>query len=398
MSEYNYRAKNDASKVVTGLVTAKNLNEAHIKLKEIKLVPINIKPKPESLFQRRKLNNKELIMFTRQMSGILGTGISIIETLRLLENQMSPSASKILKQVADSINEGSSFSAALSKFPDSFDKVYVNMIEVAESGGILTDVLEKMATLLEETEENKQKIKAALRYPKIVFTIMTIAFLIVVTLIVPKFSNVFDSFSATLPLPTRILIGINNLISSYWHLSTVFSIAFFVLFNKWKKGRGKYTYDSLCLKLPVFGSLTTKSEIARFSRFFSSLHHSGVPVTSALVLSANVLENSVITRAVYSMKESVIRGDSLAAALQSEKQFPTLATQLISIGEKSGSITQMFDQIANYYEKEVDYTIKNLTSLIEPLMIVGLGVMVLTIALGVFLPMWNMMRVFRGKV
>lgn len=405
MPVYQYKARTKSSEVVLKTIEAESKPMAVKILLQQKLTPISInevreKKNKTGLFgpPKPRIKKTELIMFTRQLSSIINAGLSLIDSLELLQKQMSPRAAPIIGKVIDDIKCGNSLSESFSKHPKIFDDVYVNMIKVGESGGILTEVLERMASLFEYTEENRKRIKSALRYPKIVLSIMVMAFIAIVMLIVPKFSSIFNSFGATLPLPTRILIGTNNAFQNYWYIFLPISVISFFAFKYWRKRGGQLIVDRFMLKLPVFGQLTLKSELSRFSRFFSSLYRSGITVSEGLDMSARIVDNKVISSMINQMRTSALQGQALTAPLKESKVFPELAIQMISVGENTGSISDMFERLSAYYEREVDYTIKNLTSYIEPFLIVGLGAMVLLIAMGVFLPMWNMMNVFKGKI
>lgn len=405
MTQFYYKARNRQSQVVEKKLEAENRAQVVQMLVRDKLTPIVIK---EVGAQKKgwdisgpgspRIKKSELIIFTRQLASIMKCGISLLDSLELLEKQMSPRASMVLKKVGEQIKEGHSLSDALGEHPEAFNDVYVNMVRVGESGGILTEVLDRMASLLEYTEENRRRIKAALRYPKIVMVVMILVFFAIVTFVVPKFSGVFASFDAELPLPTRILIGANDLISGYWFIIFPLVLASYVAFRWWRHGPGRPLVDEVWLKMPVFGILTLKSDISRFARFFASLYRSGIPISDALEMSAKIVDNSIVSNRITEMRTSAVHGKGLTAPLIKTKTFPDLAVQMISIGENTGAISDMFDRLAGYYEREVDHSIKNMTTLVEPFLIVGLGAMVLLIALGVFLPMWNIMNVFRGKM
>lgn len=405
MPQFLYKARNRRSEVIENAIDAPDRAQVVSYLIQRNLTPITITEAPTDKatiplfrgFQKPHMKKAELIVFTRQLASILKTGISLLDTIEILESQTSPRASLILKALQDNIQQGTSFSDALAKHPKVFDDIYVNMVRVGEAGGILTEVLERMASMLEYAQENKQRIKSALRYPKIVLIVMLMAFVAIIMLIIPKFSSVFSSLGANLPLPTQILVTSYDIIAGYWFIVLPLVVIGIFAFNRWRNGVGRLIFDAFWLKFPVFGQLTLKSDLAVFARFFASLYKSGVPITDVLEMSSKIVENQVLANLIDRMRTSAISGQPLVAPLKETKVFPELAIQVISVGEKTGAITDMFERLSAYYENEVDHTIKNISTLIEPFLIVGLGGMVLLIALGVFLPMWKIMEVFKAS-
>jgi type II secretory pathway component PulF len=405
MVQFKYRARNRNAQVLESVIEANSSADAIRQLVQQNLVPIAVTevevPKPMTSFlgpPPPRMKHAELIVFTRQLSSILNAGLSLLDTLELLEKQMSKRAAPIVRRVVEDIKSGLSLSDALAKHPKAFSDVYVNMVRVGEMGGILSEVLSRMANLFEYTEENRNRIKAALRYPKIVVSIMVVAFATIIMMIVPKFTGIFKSFKAELPIPTQILIGVNHVLSGYWYILVPSLVGLYVGFRFWRKGRGGLLVDRWMLKVPVFGALTLKSEIARFCRFFAALYKSGISVAESLTMSSKIVENSYISKLIEDMKVSAVQGQSLVTPLRDSKAIPDLVVQMITVGENTGTLSEMFERLSTYYEAEVDYAIKNLTSYIEPFLIVGLGAVILLIALGVFLPMWNMMNLFKNKM
>ena len=294
------------------------------------------------------------------------------------------------------IEGGASFSDALAKHPDLFNKLYVSMIRAGETAGILDDILNRLALLAEHDAETRARVKTAVRYPLIVVTAICLAFVFLVTFVIPRFASMFERFKTELPLPTRILIGINTAVHNYWFV-IILAAALCLWAAKAYIGttRGRWQWDRFKLRLPVFGVLFQKVALSRFSRVFSAMQTSGLSMMLTLEITAETVGNVVIARVVQEMRDSIRDGKGLRAPMEASGLFPPLVIQMIAVGEEVGSIDVMLNKVSDYYDSDVEYALRNLSTMIEPFLLLFVGGIVLFLALGVFLPMWNMISLFQ---
>ncbi|OGC04929.1 hypothetical protein A2276_03120 [candidate division WOR-1 bacterium RIFOXYA12_FULL_43_27] len=406
MPLYSYKAKDKSGTTVGGSMEAQDSNAVAGRLVDLGFIPISISEKSSAaslkldnyLLKFQKVKTEDLLVFVRQLSSILEAGVPLLESLDALHEQMvAPYLKTVIASIKRDIQGGTSFSEALSKFPKVFSLPFVAMIRVGEKAGILGDVLDRLAGLLERDYDNVQKIKSATRYPTLVAVTLIVAFLFVITFVVPKFSSVFASSGAELPMPTRILIGTNYVIRQYFYIVIPVLFALVYLFKMLiSTPSGKLWWDGVLLKLPVFGQLNRKLTLSRFTRMLSSMLKAGVPILDALLIIKDTIDNRVVSDIIGYMREEVAKGRTLADPMREHnKIIPPLAIQMVSIGEKSGNLEGMLSKVADYFDRDADYMIKNLTPLIEPLMIAVLAVFVTILALGIFLPMWDLIKVYQ---
>ncbi|OGC07602.1 hypothetical protein A2526_00515 [candidate division WOR-1 bacterium RIFOXYD2_FULL_36_8] len=402
MAKFTYKAKDQHGITITGEMESSSSDAVASRLKVMKCTPILIS-KEEALFSDllekyfsgfQKVKLDELIVFVRQLSSILAAGVPLLESLDAVYEQVqSPRFKKIILDMRHNIEGGASFSDALSNYSKVFGPIFISMVKSGERAGILGEVLERLANLLEKDFENMQKIKSAMRYPIIVLFALGIAFVVVITFVIPQFSKLYSSFKTELPLPTRILLGINYVIVNYWLFIILGLIGFVVLIKKiLDTDQGRLLWDKIVLSLPIFGQLINKLILARFSRMLAAMLKSGIPIVEALNISKDTIENRILSDVVIKVKEEVVQGGGLTDPIKNAKVFPPLVVQMVAIGEKSGSLEQMLSKVADYFDRDSDYTIRNLTPLIEPLLILMLAFLVVLLALGVFLPMWDMVK------
>ncbi|MFC1496322.1 type II secretion system F family protein [Candidatus Margulisiibacteriota bacterium] len=407
MPNFAYTAKDKGGDTVEGNMEAADSSAVANRLAQLGYIPISIKEKGEAssldidrMFKgMAKVKSEELIVFVRQLSSILEAGVPLLESLQALHEQITtPKLKGVIADLIKNIEGGSSFSDALAKFPEIFSIAFVAMIRVGEKAGILGDVLDRLANLLENDYENVQKIKAATRYPVLVFVTLAVAFAFVITFVVPKFSSIFAAGGAELPVPTRILIGTNDVIRGYWYILLPALFAFIYVFKYVTKKipAGKLWWDGLILKMPVFGPLNRKMTLSRFARMLSSMLKAGVPILDALLITKDTIDNKVISDLIGHVRDEVSQGKSLAEPLRKNVAvIPPLASQMVAIGERSGNLEGMLSKVADYFDRDADYTIKNLTPMIEPMMIFVLAIFVTILALGIFLPMWDLIKVYQ---
>lgn len=402
MPSYNYRARDKVGELVIGLMGADSEGVVVARLKQRGYIPISIKEAQEEVrigvFDRlRRVRFSDLNMFTRQFFTLQKAGLPILSALDALKEQ---STNKILKntigQITTDIKSGVSLSSALGKHPRVFNALYVNMIKSGEASGRLDQTLERLANLGEAEEKIRLRVKSATRYPIIVIIAIIIGFIIVTTMVMPRFAKLYSQFHITLPLPTQILLWINYALTKFWWLMFIAFAVFIAALNKFihtQKGRG--WWDMLKLKVPIFGPLVLKSTISRFARITATLMESGVPILNILALTSDGVGNVIISRAIDNIRNSVNEGRGMVEPMRASGIFPPVVTQMVAVGEETGRVDELLLHVADYYDYQVDYTIQNLITLIEPFLIFVLGGGVLLMALGIFLPMWNMVYMFK---
>lgn len=347
---------------------------------------------------RQAVPMPHLIAATRQMAVLFKAGIPLVQGLKILSDQAEHEGFKqILEAIEREVEGGSSFSKALSRYPKIFSELYVNSVAAGETGGVLELILNRLAAMLERDHEVASEVKAALRYPMMVSVVIVAAVVFMVIFIVPQFASIYARFKAELPLPTRVLIAANRFLLKGWVIYLPVSAAVFLLF-RWilSTPAGRRQWDRLKLNLPIFGILFKKDAMTRFSSMLAFLYASGLPILKSLEVISRSVGNVMIKQEIEQLARSVTQGKGLAGGLKKARYFPALVRHMIAVGEASGQLQDILTSIVDYYELEVRHTVKGLNSLIEPILTFVLGMVVLGIALAIFLPMWNLTRLFRG--
>lgn len=406
MAIFNYKARDKYGVDVVGAIESSSGDTVASRLTEMGYTPLNIteqQPAFSDLFAGyfsglQKIRQEEMLVFVRQLASILNAGVPLLESLEAVYEQVtSAKFKKIIFTLRKDIEGGASFSEALSAHKQVFAPVFVSMVRAGEKAGILGDVLDRLANLMEKDYENVQKIKSATRYPLIVVIALSIAFVIVVTFIIPQFARLYANFKAQLPLPTRILIGINFVIVNYWYLIVMALAAALFMFKRIiDTPPGRLALDRFLLSVPIFGELVNKLILARFCRMLSNMLKSGIPIVEALSISGGTVENRVVSDVIEKVRSEVVKGSGLSEPMKGAKVFPPIVVQMVAIGEKSGSLEGMLAKVADYFDRDADYMIRNLTPLLEPLLILVLAFFVVLLALGVFLPMWDMVKIVKS--
>ncbi|MCK4245061.1 MAG: type II secretion system F family protein [Candidatus Omnitrophica bacterium] len=401
MPTYKYRVRDSSGKIVTGTVEAVTESAAISNLDASGYLPISVsllKEKKSLSFLKARIKPRDLVIFTRQLATIVRSSIPILSGLTALSAQTeNEELRRILSGVKANVEAGLTLSSAFAKYPDVFPELYISTIRAGETGGVLAKILEKLAELLEHEAETAANLKSAVRYPVSVIVALVSAFLFLTAFIIPKFSSIYASAGSALPLPTRMLILLSDILRRYWYL-LIIGIFFIIwsLRRYIKTKKGQWQWDGLKLKIPIFGPLFIKMAMSRFAQMLSTLDQSGLPILRTLEVVSKTIGNVVIAKELEMVRESIEEGKSLADPLLESKLFPPLVSHMVAIGERSGTMDALLDDIQHYYDTEVNSTIKNLTTLIEPLLTVGLGIAVLFLALAMFLPMWNLISVFKG--
>jgi type II secretion system protein F len=405
MPFFRYRARDRQGALVTGTMEATDRASLDAALDRMGLIPVKVHstakavkaPDLKSYFQR--IPQQELILFSRQLATLFGAGVPLTRALFSLERQaVSPRFMQVIKTLREDIEGGSSFANAIKRHPKVFPELYASMVEAGEAGGILDSVLDRLALMLEKNAENRAKVKAATLYPKIVVVAIIIAVIILMTFVIPKFSKLYASFKVTLPLPTRVLIALSNGFVSYWYVLFASTFAIFIFSRMYvSTDAGRLRWDSIRLKIPIFGPLILKSILSRFARVLGSLYKSGLPILQSLDIVSRAVENRLISNEVKAIENEVRAGKSLSEPMAGSAHFPPMVVQMVTVGEDTGNLDDMLEKVAQYYDQEVDNTIRNLTTTLEPILLAFIFGMVLFLALAIFLPMWDILKIVRTR-
>ena len=340
----------------------------------------------------KKINTVELMLFSRQMHTLLKAGVPIMRALAgLQESSHNPALAKVLQSLRESLDSGRELSAALRLHPKVFSAFYVSMVQVGEMTGLLDETFMRLYSHIEFEKEMNERIKSALRYPMFVMIAMAIAIVVVNIFVIPAFAKVFAGFNTELPLMTRILMGFSSFMINYWALLLALLVGAVVGFRKYiSTVDGRYQWDRYKLVFPIAGKIIKKSTLARFARSLALAFKSGIPILQGLSVVSLVVDNAYMRKQIEQMRDGVERGESILRTAIASEVFNSTVLQMIAVGEETGDMDGLMFEIAGMYEREVDYDVKNLSAQIEPIMIVMLGVMVLILALGIFLPLWDL--------
>jgi len=367
------------------------------------LIPIKIEESRDknsfSIFgSSRKQHYEQLITFTSSLVTLYKAGIPLLRSLSLIRiGSKGNYFNKVIDSIRNQVEAGQSLSTAMSQYKNIFSQVYLSCIAAGEESGKMDKILEQLNVVMEEDMELSRAIKSGIRYPIIVITAIALAFLVMITFVMPRFISFFDSFDAELPLPTKIMIGISNFFTNYWPVVILIigSIIFtYVKINS--NPKSKLWLDTKFLKLPIFGNLIIKGNVARFSMMFQILFQSGLPIVKSLDLLVDSVKNSAIALEIEKMAELLRSGRDNEINQSQFNYFPELSLQMITIGLESGSLSTMLKRVADHYSKEVHYITRQLTAILEPILTLGLGIFILIMALAIFMPMWSLIKVFNS--
>ncbi len=340
----------------------------------------------------KKIILKELAPFTRQLGAMLSSGLPVVQTLTALEEQTNNQVFKtVIQGVRTQIEGGASFSEALARYPDVFDELYVNMLRAGESGGLLAETTSRIATYLEASQRLRRKVKSAMMYPSVVMTVALLLATSMIIWIVPVFASIYADFGAKLPGPTQFLVNLSNILRDNALVAAVVVVASSIAFGRFKRTeKGAYLLDKFALKFPIVGELIGKVAFARFASTFAQLTRSGVPILQAMEIVSFATGNKVLGKVILDARATVEQGEPLSIALEKSKMYPKLMIHMLSAGEKTGKVDDMLQRIAEFYQDEVETALAGLTSMIEPLLMVFLGVVIGGIVVGMFLPIFKM--------
>jgi len=403
MASFIYKARNVQGESIHGIIDAADENKAASAIEHLGLIPIQISHNTGSYsgsfmqFRIKRISRQELLIFTRQLSTLIATGAPLITSIQNVADQaQNPRFKQILGNIVSSLESGVSFSESLAQYPDIFGDLYVSLIKVGEAGGLLDKVLARLAELSVQEIDLRSRITSALVYPAVLASVAFIIVNFVLVAVLPKFTAIFEASSAKLPLPTRALLGLSYLARNYWWLMALAAVFILnALRNYYRTPDGRRYFDSLFLRLPLFGPLTLKVMVSRLARSIAALTKSGVPVLEALTVVETTVSNVVLQNMIKDTRAAISSGQSLTEPFKASGLFPPMVIQLINTGERTGRLDKMFDQIADFYEPEIEFTIRNLTSLLEPIMLLVMGTVVVFIALSVLLPIFNLISVIK---
>ena len=407
MPTYAFKGRNRLNEIVAGEREAATQDELRALLRREQIVMTQASEKGREiaipkLGRRKKVKAKELAVFTRQFSVMIDAGLPLVQCIDILgEQQQNAFFRDVLRQVRQNVEEGSTLFAALEKHPKVFDSLFCHMVEAGETGGVLDLILQRLATLIEKVVKLKRSIVSASIYPAAVITVAIGAITLIMIVVIPQFQQIFLGLlgpGETLPLPTRIVMGISGFIAGWGGLTTAailiasaVGISYF-----YKTPKGRWHIDSLLLKVPIFGSILRKVAVARFSRILSTLLSSGVPILQSLDITARTAGNVIIEDAILKVRAGVERGENFVDPLKATGVFPHMVSQMIGVGEQTGAMDSMLGKIADFYEDEVDTAIADLLGLMEPVLIAFLGVTIGSIVISMYLPLFSLIGKLAG--
>lgn len=401
MALFRYRGRNGQGAPVDGEMEADNEEAVAYHLIDRHITPLEIAAARASTdvleqlrasFQGGDPKLTDLIFFSRQMQSLLRAGVPILDALQgLRESTPNAKFAQIIGSVRDTLSGGSDFSGALRQHPRVFPPLYINIVEIGEASGTLAESFLRLVAYLEQEHDIKTRIRTATRYPKIVLSVITIAILIVNLFVIPAFSKLFARFNAELPLPTRLLMAISDFTVQYWYL--ILLLVFGMIHSARRyihTAGGRAWWDRAKLKIPVIGNILFRAALGRFAYALAICIKTGVPWGKSMTVVGDAVDNTHIAGKITLMREGVERGESIAQTAASTGLFPPLVLQMLQVGEKTGLVDQQLNEVAAYFEREVDYQLKNISTAIEPILLLVVGVIVLILALGIFLPMWGL--------
>lgn len=400
MSVYVWKGRAAGGALQSGEIEAEGRQEALGQLRRQRIITNELREKKKksagfSLSIGKAIKGKDLAIFTRQFSTMVNAGLPLVHCLDILSKQTEkPAFREVISEVMRSVQAGSTLAEALGKKKEAFNSLYVSMVDAGECGGILDDILMRLAQYIEKAEALKRKVKGALTYPLIVFGVAVTATVFMLLFIIPVFAKIFEDFGGQLPGLTQMVVNLSDFLKSSWWVLTGVTVAGVMAFKRYYRTLGgQRRIDGFLLKAPIVGDLVRKASIARFARTLGTLISSGVPILTGLDITARTAGNKVIEEAIMATKGSIREGETIAAPLRASKVFPPMVVQMIAVGEETGALDKMLDKIAGFYDEEVNTSVETLTSVIEPIMMVGMGLLVGGMVVAMYLPMFELINV-----
>lgn len=400
MPTFAYRGRSQTGQKVAGTMEANTPEAVVVQLHLQRIFPTSVQPQPKSIELKipglgKTVKEKDLAVFTRQLATMIDAGLPLVQCLEtLVSQQPNKRFKKVLTEIREAVEGGSTFAVALKRHPTVFTPLYANMVEAGEAGGLLDTILNRLAVYIEKAMTLRRKVKGAMIYPSTIVTVAVAVVIFLLTFVIPVFEGFFQGAGVQLPLPTRLVMAASRLVRTYILAVLGLVIAGIVGMRfAYRSERGKKIIDAGFLRVPVFGALLRKVAVARFTRTLSTLIASGVPILDGLNITAKTAGNKVVEEAIMTTRESIAQGKTIAAPLQLSGVFPPMVVQMISVGEQSGALDSMLEKIAEFYDAEVDQAVANLTALIEPMLMVFLGIVVGGIIIAMYLPIFKLVTV-----
>lgn len=404
MTIYRYRGRGGRGDLLEGTIDAQSSEAVARQLMNTGITPVDIREERQQedvMASLRRLRGPvtpdlaELVLLSRQMYTLTKAGVPIGQALAgLARSTRNPELKIVLENVKASVESGRELSVALAQHPNVFTSIYVNTIKIGENTGRLEDVFLRLSEYLERERDTRARIKAALRYPSFVMIAIGIAIGIINVMVIPQFAKIFERAKVDLPLPTRMIVATSDFFVAWWPLLAVMAVGGVLAFRTWRSTpEGTYQWDGIKLRFPIVGSIIYRATLGRFARGFSMALAAGVPLAQALTVMSQAIDNEFVGERIRNIRSGIERGESLTRTATATGMFTPLVLQMLSVGEDAGAIDTLLVEVAEFYEREVDYDIKNLSQALEPILIAVLAVFVLIFALGVFLPLWDMAQV-----
>lgn len=407
MAKFSFTGREVSGSLTEGTIDAADEQTAVRMLRARNVTPISLTLNEQNASSGPDISNwftphvtlDDLVIFCRQMFSLTRAGIPILRSVSgLAESSSSRRMREALQDVIAQLERGRGLSSALHRHPKIFNQLFVSVVHVGENTGRLDEAFQQLAEYLEREQETRKQIKAATRYPIFVVIAITVAFVILNIFVIPKFADMFAKFNAELPLMTRILIGTSDFMQNYWWLLLgVLGLGIYGGMRYLATEQGRYKWDKVRLHMPIVGGIINRSLLGRYCRSFSMMLRSGVPLTTALNLTADAVDNTYMGDKIITMRKSIEKGENLTRVSASSGLFTPMVMQMIRVGEETGRVDELLQEVSDFYEREVDYDLKGLTAKIEPILIVVVAIMVLILALGIFTPMWDMMGAIKGS-
>ncbi len=394
MATFTYTARSPQGELKTATIDAATRDDVVAQLRRQRLNVVKIDEAPAQKKKRGSIKGRDIVIFTRQFSTMINAGLPLVQALDILAKQSeNPALKEVTKAVVFDVESGHTVADAFRKHPKAFDDLYVNMVAAGEAGGILDTILMRLAIFKEKNDALIRKVKGAMIYPGVIMSVAVIAIVTLLVFVIPTFASMFASVGMPLPLPTRIVIGASGFLKSYWWaIVGIIALLVYMLRNYYKTSGGQLVIDRLLLKAPVLGDVLRKSAVSRFTRTLGTLIGSGVSILDGLEITAKTAGNRVISDAIMESRASIAGGETISAPLQKSAVFPPMVISMIAVGEQTGGLDEMLSKIADFYDEEVDAAVSGLLALMEPIMIVFLGVIVGGMVVAMYLPIYDMVN------
>jgi type IV pilus assembly protein PilC len=397
MPMFEYTARSQTGQIQKGQMDVTSKDEVSAYLRKNRLILVSVREAPKQIkfsMGGSRVKTRDIVIFTRQFATMINAGLPLVQSLNILAAQTeNKTLADITRAVVYDVESGNTLADAFSKHPKAFSSLYVNMVAAGEAGGILDTILLRLATFLEKNDALVRKVKGAMIYPGVIISVAAIAICILLVFVIPTFQTMFASAGLELPLPTRVVIMMSDfLIGYWWAILGAAAGAFFAIKSYYATAPGRLQIDALMLKAPILGDVIRKAAVSRFTRTLGTLVSSGVSILEGLEITAKTAGNQVVHNAIMESRQSIAGGETIAAPLERSKVFPPMVISMIAVGEQTGGLDEMLSKIADFYDEEVDVAVSALVSLMEPAMIVLLGVIVGGMVIAMYLPIFDMMN------